>query len=124
MIGAIIGDIAGSRFEFDNHRSKDFVMFHEKCKVTDDTIMTLAVAKAIMETKKELGSLFKIEDLGMKRLSEQAVRFMQEIGRKYPDCGYGGMFGNWVFNPHPEPYCSFGNGAAMRVIRRRDLRDT
>ena len=52
MIGAIIGDIVGSRFEFNNHRSKDFELFTDECEATDDSIMTLAVAKAIMETEK------------------------------------------------------------------------
>lgn len=52
MIGAIIGDIVGSRFEFNNHRSKDFELFNDDCRATDDSIMTLAVAKAIMETEK------------------------------------------------------------------------
>ena len=52
MIGAIIGDIVGSRFEFNNHRSKEFELFTEECQVTDDSIMTLAVAKAMMETER------------------------------------------------------------------------
>ena len=52
MIGALIGDIVGSRFEFNNHKSKEFELFTEDCRVTDDSIMTLAVAKAIMETEK------------------------------------------------------------------------
>lgn len=52
MIGAIIGDIVGSRFEFNNHRSKEFDLFTEECQVTDDSIMTIAIAKAIMETEK------------------------------------------------------------------------
>ena len=57
MIGAIIGDIVGSRFEFNNHRSKDFELFSQDCKVTDDSIMTIAVAKAIMETEKKIKPL-------------------------------------------------------------------
>lgn len=104
MIGAIIGDIVGSRFEFNNHRSKDFELFTPECKVTDDSIMTLAIAKSILESKKK-GS----------DLSKEAVRYMQEIGRKYPDCGYGGSFYHWMFKDNPQPYNSFGNGAAMRV---------
>ena len=104
MLGAIIGDIVGSRFEFNNHRSKEFPLFTDGCFVTDDSIMTLAVAKAILACEGDWD-----------RLSEQTVKHMQQIGRKYPDCGFGGMFNRWVFSDDPKPYNSFGNGAAMRV---------
>ncbi|MDR2668389.1 MAG: ADP-ribosylglycohydrolase family protein [Desulfovibrio sp.] len=107
MLGAIVGDIVGSRFEFNNHRSKNFDFFADGCFVTDDGIMTLAVAKAIMECA---DSRFD-ESL----LSHNAVKYMQEIGRKYPDCGFGRMLNNWIFSDDPRPYNSFGNGAAMRV---------
>lgn len=112
MLGAIVGDIVGSRFEFNNHRSKDFELFGEGCFATDDSIMTLAVAKAIMEAAKvKVSSESDYHAL----LSSLTVKYMQEIGRKYPNCGYGGMFSRWIFGHHPEPYHSFGNGAAMRV---------
>ena len=118
MIGAIIGDIVGSRFEFNNHRSKKFELFTDKCKVTDDSIMTLAVAKAIMETEKNL-KLFSNNSVSnfyyYELLRRMTIRYMQEIGRKYPYCGYGGMFGHWIFSDNPKPYNSFGNGAAMRI---------
>ena len=104
MIGAIIGDIVGSRFEWNNHRSKDFELFTRECFATDDSIMTLAVGKALVESKNDWS------DLG-----EQAVRCMQEVGRPYPRCGYGGRFWDWMYSDHPKPYNSFGNGAAMRV---------
>ena len=104
MLGVIIGDIAGSRFEFNNHRSKDFDLFAKGCFITDDSIMTLAIAKAILECRGD-----------WKQLGENAVKQMQTIGRRYPDCGYGGMFGKWVFSGKPKPYNSYGNGAAMRV---------
>ena len=118
MIGAIIGDIIGSRFEFNNHRSKDFELFTDECEVTDDSIMTIAVAKAIMETEKTIKPL--LSEHGNKDdyytlLETMTIKYMQEIGRKYPYCGYGGMFGRWVFSDNPEPYNSFGNGAAMRI---------
>lgn len=109
MIGAIIGDIAGSIYEFNNHRSKEFPLFTDKCFFTDDTVMTLAVAKAIMMSR---GSDGKIN---LDLLSENAVRCMQEIGRPYPYCGYGGHFGEWIYDNDPQPYYSYGNGAAMRV---------
>lgn len=112
MWGAIIGDIVGSRFEFNDHRSKDFALFAPGCSVTDDSIMTLAVAKALMETAKEIEAGFA--DC-CQLLSELTIRYMQGIGRKYPNCGYGGMFYRWMFTDNPQPYNSFGNGAAMRI---------
>jgi len=115
MLGAIIGDIVGSRFEFNNHRSKDFNFFGDGCFVTDDSIMTLAIAKAIMEAAKTKGNLPYYDDEYQSTLSKLTVKYMQEIGRKYPNCGFGGLFYKWVFSNNPEPYNSFGNGAAMRV---------
>lgn len=104
MIGAIIGDIVGSRFEWNNHRNKEFQLFTQECFATDDSIMTLAIGKALMESQP-----------GWHDLGDQAVRCMQEIGRPYPRCGYGGRFWDWMYSDHPKPYNSFGNGAAMRV---------
>ena len=104
MLGSVIGDIAGSRFEFNNRRSRDFPLFDRGCFVTDDSIMTLAVAKAILASEGDWNTL-----------GSNTVKYMQAIGRKYPDCGYGGMFRRWMFDDNPKPYNSFGNGAAMRV---------
>lgn len=104
MLGAIIGDIVGSRFEWNNNRSKQFEFMTYKCSVTDDSIMSLAIAKALLESKADYSDL-----------SENAVKYMQEIGRHYPDCGYGGQFRKWIFSDDPKPYGSYGNGAAMRV---------
>ena len=118
MIGAIIGDIVGSRFEFNNNRSKNFELFTNECNVTDDSIMTIAVAKAIMETEKRIKPLLNERgnnDEYNKLLESMTIKYMQEIGRKYPYCGYGGMFRRWVFSDNPKPYYSFGNGAAMRI---------
>lgn len=118
MIGSIIGDIVGSRFEFNNHRSKDFELFTEDCMVTDDTIMTIAVAKTIMETDKSINSSSdrnRLDNNYYSLLEKMAIKYMQEIGRRYPYCGYGGMFSRWIFSNNPQPYNSFGNGAAMRI---------
>lgn len=104
MLGAIIGDIVGSRFEWNNHRNKDFDLFTPACFPTDDSIMTLAIGKALMESSPDWS------DLGT-----QAISCMQGIGRLYPHCGYGGGFMNWLHSSNPQPYNSFGNGAAMRV---------
>jgi len=118
MIGAIIGDIVGSRFEFNNHKSKDFELFTDECFVTDDSIMTLAVAKALMESERAFKSgedNYRLSKDYLDRLAEYTVLFMQLIGRKYPNCGFGGRFGKWIFSDNPKPYESYGNGAAMRI---------
>ncbi len=104
MIGAIIGDIVGSRFEWNNHRNKEFELFTTECEPTDDSIMTLAIAKAIVSCNGEYA------DLG-----EKAVYWMRRIGQPYPSCGYGGRFYSWMYSDDPQPYFSYGNGAAMRV---------
>ena len=104
MLGAIIGDIVGSRFEFHNRRNKGFDLFAPRCRSTDDSIMTLAVAQALMEAGENAEAL-----------PGCAVRWMQELGREYPHCGFGGMFRTWIHTDDPQPYGSYGNGAAMRV---------
>jgi len=118
MMGAIIGDIVGSRFEGTGLQKKDFDLFTQRSRATDDTIMTLAVAKSIMETVKtiELSENGTGSDDDFHRLlAKNAVLCMQKIGRKYPYAGYGGRFGGWLFTLDPKPYNSFGNGAAMRI---------
>jgi type I restriction enzyme M protein len=104
MLGAIIGDIVGSRFERHNHQSKDFELFTDQCRFTDDTAMTVAIAKALLECNGDYTDL-----------SNHAIRCMQEIGQKYPDAGYGRIFYQWLHKKAPEPYWSYGNGSAMRV---------
>ncbi len=104
MIGAIIGDVAGSRFERSNHKSKEFELFDKKCRLTDDSVMSLAVAKAILDC-----------DGNFEELSQLAISSMQEIGRKYKNAGYGGNFYKWLWADNPQPYNSYGNGSAMRV---------
>ena len=104
MLGAIIGDIVGSRFEWNNIKSKEFEFLTYKCSPTDDSIMSLAVAKAILKSKPDHSDL-----------SQMTVRYMQQLGNLYPDAGYGGMFRKWLKDRKPQPYKSYGNGAAMRV---------
>lgn len=104
MLGAIIGDIAGSRFEWNNIKSKDFNLFHPLCRVTDDSVMSLAIAKAILDSAEQ-----------PEQLSACAVRCMQELGHKYSRAGYGGRFRRWLKEENPQPYGSYGNGSAMRV---------
>lgn len=106
MIGAIIGDVVGSRFEFKNHKSKDFELFGKGCTFTDDSVMTLAVAKTLQPYK-------KITDYD--KFKGELVKIMHEVGMKYPSCGYGGRFHRWMMENRREPYNSYGNGSAMRV---------
>lgn len=98
MLGAIIGDIVGSRFEFNNFRSKDFDLFNEHCFFTDDTVMTCAVAKSVLNLSEE-----------------ETVKNMKKYGEMYPNRGYGASFSWWLNSFKSEPYYSYGNGAAMRV---------
>ena len=104
MIGAILGDIAGSRFEFHNILSKEFEFLHPDCEFTDDTVMTCAVAQGLMDSKEDFSDL-----------SEKTIEAMQRIGRLFPNCGYGARFIHWMFSDEPQPYNSCGNGSAMRV---------
>lgn len=104
MIGAIIGDIVGSRFERSNYKATDFELFTNDCHFTDDTVMTVAVAKALLES-----------DADWTALGTNTVKCMQELGRKYPNCGYGQMFWLWLHKQNPKPYGSLGNGSAMRI---------
>ena len=111
MYGAFIGDIVGSKYEFNNIKTKEFPLFSNGCDYTDDTIMTVAVAKAIMLSKNEQFHG------GKKTLREFFIETMQDFGRRYPypKGAYGGSFAQWLRQPDPQPYGSFGNGSAMRV---------
>ena len=96
MLGAIIGDIVGSIYEWDRIKTKNFTFFGPGCDFTDDTVCTVAVADILLH------------DL-------PPAETMQEWCRRYPGRGYGGMFGNWIYFDEPTSYDSYGNGAAMRV---------
>ena len=104
MYGAILGDIVGNPYEFDcnNYKAKDFPLFSRRSDFTDDTVMTLAVAKALLSTRGQ-------DDAAIKAA---LVREMQQLG---PDRGYGTHFGGWLYEDAPQPYQSYGNGSAMRV---------
>lgn len=104
MLGAIIGDTVGSRFEWHNHKSKEFEFLTYQCQLTDDSIMTLAVADAILKSCDDRSDL-----------SELTIHSMQQMGRLYPNAGYGLSFQSWIQSPSAKPYESFGNGAAMRI---------
>lgn len=104
MLGAIIGDIVGSRFEWDNYKAKDFEFFTNDCFFTDDSVMSLALCEALLESKPDFSDL-----------REQAVAKMRAFGEAYPDAGYGRTFSCWLYFDDPQPYNSYGNGSAMRV---------
>lgn len=106
MLGAIIGDISGSRFEWNSIKTKEFELLTQigGCNPTDDSIMTVAVADAILECEGNYDTL-----------GQKAISHMQAMGRKYPHAGYGGHFRQWIMSDNPTPYGSFGNGSAMRV---------
>jgi len=96
MIGAIAGDIIGSVYEFGRTKSKDFPLFGPGSAFTDDSVLTVAVAQAILT-------------------DGDYKRAVLDFGRRYPDAGYGGFFAGWLRSPDPKPYNSWGNGSAMRA---------
>ena len=107
MLGTMIGDIAGSRFEFDRGPwTKNFRFFTREDELTDDTVMTIAVADALLRAG---------VDADEKTVKAQLIERMQMWGRRYPNAGYGARFIHWVFADQPVPYDSLGNGSAMRV---------
>ena len=107
MYGAILGDIIGSPYEFDmGDKTKEFPLFSQQSHFTDDSVMTLAVADALMDSTPEDGDQI---------ICERLVKSIQYFGRKYPGAGYGCMFQSWLREKNPQPYGSFGNGSAMRV---------
>ncbi len=114
MIGAIVGDVVGSRFEWHNRKSKQFTFLkgenesRHPCRFTDDSVMTLAVADAIMKWHEAGGGSYEA-------LSRAAIGSMRMFGRLYPHAGYGGNFDYWIHSDNPQPYNSWGNGSAMRV---------
>ncbi len=106
MYGAISGDMIGAPYEFDRgNKTKDFPLFSRYSKFTDDSVMTVAVAEALMDT------------IGMPDEAVKAalVKSMKKWGAKYPNAGYGTRFYRWLFSENSKPYGSFGNGSAMRV---------
>ena len=107
MIGAILGDIIGSPYEFDRgNKSKDFPLFSPNSTYTDDTVMTLAVGLTFLDAQPSAS-----DDWILRILANR----MRQFGKMYPNAGYGGMFRRWLRNPEYQAYNSFGNGSAMRV---------
>lgn len=96
MIGAVAGDIIGSVYEGHPIKTKDFPLFSPRSTFTDDTVMTVAIARAVLS-------------------GDDYAATVKDVGRRYPHCGYGGSFFQWLFSESSIPYNSWGNGAAMRV---------
>ena len=106
MYGAILGDMIGAPYEFDlGNKSKDFPLFSRGSVFTDDTVMTIAVAEALLDTA----------GAPEETVRAALARSMQSWGRRYPNYGYGVRFSIWLESDDPQPYGSYGNGAAMRV---------
>ena len=115
MYGALLGDMIGAPYEFDRgNKTKEFPLFCEYSHFTDDSVMTIAVAEALLDFQ------FR-EDEDIK---DGLVESMRKWGKKYPNAGYGRKFYHWLHSRHPEPYGSYGNGSAMRVSSAGWLFDT
>ena len=107
MFGAIIGDMVGAPYEFGvTYKKKDFPFFTKYSVFTDDSVMTVAIADALMRVPR---------DADEKTIKTAVIRSMRMWGRMYPNVGYGGTFSMWLVDKNPKPYGSWGNGAAMRV---------
>ena len=115
MYGALLGDMIGAPYEFDRgNKTKEFPLFCEESHFTDDSVMTIAVAEALLDSQfREDGEI-----------REALVQSMRKWGRKYPHAGYGGRFRHWLQADDPQPYGSYGNGSAMRVSAAGWLFDT
>ena len=142
MYGAILGDIIGSPYEFDRgDKTKTFPLFSRDSYFTDDSVMSIAVAEALLKAKKleeEAGKAMAgqtadteavAERQGAGEVTDDEVRLllinsMKKWGRRYPDAGYGGRFYNWLFTSRTAPYGSYGNGSAMRASAAGWLYDT
>ena len=105
MLGAMIGDIVGSVYEWNNWKDKRFKLFHPQCRMTDDSVMTAAVASALLSSD--------LNDLEM--FKENLVAEMHRFGKAYPGLGYGPRFEKWLVQGDTKPYGSLANGSAMRV---------
>lgn len=102
MFGALVGDIIGSHFEFNNTKSKDFAFFNKDTRFTDDSVLTLAISKYFLKFPDETNR-------------DELIKIIKETAQKYISAGYGPSFLRWINSNSSLPYNSYGNGAAMRV---------
>ncbi|AEV67451.1 ADP-ribosylglycohydrolase family protein [Acetivibrio clariflavus] len=110
MLGAIAGDIIGSLFEWNNVKTVDFELFNSQSRFTDDTVMTIAIADAILNRLSH--NNYIVNEIEAEKIYAYKLK---EYGRKYPNVGYGRMFEQWLSSEELKPYNSYGNGSAMRV---------
>ena len=113
MYGAILGDMIGCPYEFDRgNKTKDFPLFSKRSYFTDDSVMTIAVADAFLDSQ---------PNADIEWIRNRLIRGMQRYGKLFPYAGYGGMFRRWLNSKDPLPYGSFGNGLpylCIPLIRR------
>ena len=115
MYGALLGDMIGAPYEFDRgNKTKEFPLFCEYSHFTDDSVMTIAVAEALLDS----------QFLDDEAIKDVLIKSMRKWGKKYPDAGYGRKFYRWLREKDPKPYGSYGNGSAMRVSAAGWLFDT
>ena len=112
MLGAIIGDVVGSIYEFNNIKDKRFFFLTKYSTITDDSVMTMAISRALLDCGEDIKN--KTEGYE-KKLYDKCVEYMVYYGKRFPDAGYGGRFGKWLKDENRAPYGSYGNGSAMRV---------
>lgn len=105
MLGAIIGDVIGSVYEYGSEKSKDFILFSPECRATDDSVLTICVGCACAEAD-------CYDEHNFKKI---LIEKMHEIARRYPDAGYGKSFYLWLIDDNGKPYGGYTNGSAMRV---------
>ena len=107
MFGAILGDMVGAPYEFDRgEKTKEFEFWNPRCQFTDDSVMTIAIADALIYAGTEATE---------NEIKKAVIEAMQDWGHRYPNAGYGGRFRGWLKEKNPLPYKSWGNGSAMRV---------
>lgn len=114
MLGAIIGDMVGSLYEFHPIKSKDFNIYNKRMRMTDDSLLTIAVARALLKHYP-----IDYKEQSLKKIKEDLVKSFVQTWREYPHAGFGGMFWRWCehasMTGEAEPYNSYGNGSAMRI---------
>ena len=106
MLGAVVGDVIGSLYEVNNIKEKDFSLFSNQSRYTDDSVMSCAIAKSCI-------NYYNKKDI--EKFRKDVVKNMRELGRLHINAGYGGTFIKWLLTKNPIPYNSWGNGSAMRV---------
>ena len=117
MYGAILGDMIGRPYEFLRAvKDRNFELFNKRSVFSDDSVMTIAVAEALLKVTDGRSRAFTTEDPDIEnRFKEILIDSLKKWGRRYPDAGYGGRFMAWLLSDKREPYNSYGNGSAMRV---------